>query len=213
MLANYEIIHGTAAAENYTRNNVARTGTDNTQTSTRDNVNTDWRTQNRLEQNRQNQNRQNQDGGANTLPDPYTLLRERGIPQTLTDAEINAANQVGLQMMAGGNTSVNNVINYVKNNGKLPDNYITKDEAKKLGWNPKAGNLDIVAPGKAIGGDVYKNRNKALPVANGRIYYEADLNYNGGFRGQDRLIYSNDGLFFTTSDHYQTFTQIGGNNK
>ena len=60
---------------------------------------------------------------------------------------------------------------------------------------------------------MYKNRNKALPVANGRIYYEADLNYNGGFRGQDRLIYSNDGLFFTTSDHYQTFTQIGGNNK
>ena len=69
--------------------------------------------------------------------------------------------------------------------------------------------MDIVAPGKSIGGDIYQNRNHALPVADGRTYFEADLNYTGGFRGQDRLIYSNDGLFYTTSDHYKNFTQIG----
>lgn len=108
-----------------------------------------------------------------------------------------------------GKTSVDDVVNHIKNNGKLPDNHITKPEAKNLGWKPKEGNLDVVAPGKSIGGYIYQNRNHALPVADGRLYYEADLNYGGGFRGQDRLIYSNDGLFFTTSDHYQTFTQVG----
>ena len=93
MLANHEIIHGTASAEGYA-NNVPKTGTDRTQTSPRDNYSTDWRSQNRA-------NQQRGDGGANTLPDPYALLRERGIPQTLTDAEINATNQAGLRMMAG----------------------------------------------------------------------------------------------------------------
>lgn len=93
MLANHEIIHGTASTEAYA-NNVPKTGTDRTRTSPRDNYSTDWRSQNRA-------NRQRGDGGANTLPDPYAQLRERGIPQTLTDAEINAANQAGLKMMAG----------------------------------------------------------------------------------------------------------------
>ena len=93
MLANHEIIHGTASTEGYAKN-VPKTGTDRTQTSPRDNYSTDWRSQNRA-------NQQRGDGGSNTLPDPYALLRERGIPQTLTDAEINAANQAGLRMMAG----------------------------------------------------------------------------------------------------------------
>ncbi|MBQ2922123.1 MAG: RHS repeat-associated core domain-containing protein, partial [Tyzzerella sp.] len=93
MLANHEIIHGTASTEGYAKN-VPKTGTDRTQTSPRDNYSTDWRSQNRA-------NQQRGDGGSNTLPDPYAQLRERGIPQTLTDAEINAANQAGLRMMAG----------------------------------------------------------------------------------------------------------------
>ena len=99
MLANHEIIHGTASTEGYAKN-VPKTGTDRTQTSPRDNYSTDWRSQNRA-------NQQRGDGGSNTLPDPYAQLRERGIPQTLTDAEINAANQAGLRMMAGesGSTS------------------------------------------------------------------------------------------------------------
>lgn len=46
MLANYEIIHGTAAAEKYA-NNVKKSGPDTTKTSPRDNLSTDWRTQNK----------------------------------------------------------------------------------------------------------------------------------------------------------------------
>ena len=102
MLANHEIIHGTASTEAYA-NNVPKTGTDRTQTSPRDNYSTDWRSQNRA-------NQQRGDGGANTLPDPYAQLRERGIPQTLTDAEINAANQAGLRMMAGESGTPSNKV-------------------------------------------------------------------------------------------------------
>ncbi len=96
----------------------------------------------------------------------------------------------------------------VKLTGELPTDYITKREAKALGWVSWQGNLDKVAPDKSIGGEVYRNRNGHLPDKLGRIWYEADINYNGGFRNNHRLIFSNDGLIFATYDHYMTFVQI-----
>ena len=86
----------------------------------------------------------------------------------------------------------------------LPDGYITKNEARSLGWEERKGNLAEVAPGKAIGGDRFQNREKHLPDAPDRIWYEADLDYNGGYRGPKRLLYSNDGLIYYTLDHYET---------
>lgn len=60
----------------------------------------------------------------------------------------------------------------------------------------------------SIGGDVFLNREKLLPVEDGRSWYECDVNYNGGYRGGERLVYSSDGLIYQTSDHYKTFTEI-----
>ena len=104
--------------------------------------------------------------------------------------------------------SFDDVADYIKKNGKLPDNFITKEQAKALGWDPKKGNLAEVTSGKSIGGDIFKNKGNLLPDATGRVWYEADINYTGGFRGTDRIIYSNDELIYKTSDHYKTFTQI-----
>ncbi len=92
--------------------------------------------------------------------------------------------------------------------GRLPDNYITKKEAQNLGWDSKKGNLDQVAPGMSIGGSHFGNYEGLLPEKKGRKYYECDLEYEGGYRGAKRLIYSNDGLIFYTEDHYQTFEQL-----
>lgn len=103
---------------------------------------------------------------------------------------------------------MDDVSGYVAKNGKLPDNFITKADAKKLGWNPKAGNLADVAPGKSIGGDIFRNKEGLLPKIDGRVWYEADINYTSGFRGSNRLLYSSDGLIYKTTDHYKTFTQI-----
>ena len=48
-----------------------------------------------------------------------------------------------------------------------------------------------------------------LPVAIGRVWYEADFDYVRGYRNGCRLLYSNDGLIFVTYDHYLTFYEIG----
>lgn len=91
---------------------------------------------------------------------------------------------------------------------QLPNEYVSKEYAEDAGWDKKRGNLRDVLPGKTIGGDIYRNENEKLPVAKGRIWYEADINYTGGFRNGQRLLYSNDGLIFATYDHYHTFYEI-----
>lgn len=77
-----------------------------------------------------------------------------------------------------------------------------------MGWIAFLGNLSEVAPGMMIGCDVYRNRNGHLPQAEGRIWYEADINYVEGHRTRHRILYSNDGLVFVTYDHYETLIEI-----
>ncbi|MDN4603060.1 ribonuclease domain-containing protein [Paenibacillus sp. F6_3S_P_1C] len=105
-------------------------------------------------------------------------------------------------------TQFDEVAKYISEHNELPENYITKKEARELGWEPSKGNLEKVAPGKSIGGDVFQNREGLLPKKKGRTWYEADINYSGGTRGSDRILYSNDGLIYKTTDHYRTFEQI-----
>jgi hypothetical protein len=91
---------------------------------------------------------------------------------------------------------------------KLPKNFITKAKASDLGWESNKGNLWDVTDQMSIGGDTFGNREGRLPSAGGRKWYECDVNYEGGFRGAQRIVYSNDGLIFYTNDHYETFTQL-----
>ena len=105
-------------------------------------------------------------------------------------------------------TKVDVVSKYILENGKLPDYYITKKEAMNLGWIASKGNLCEVAPGKAIGGDYFTNREKISPMTKNRRWYEVDVNYNCGNRGADRILFSNDGLVYVTYDHYKTFQEI-----
>lgn len=97
---------------------------------------------------------------------------------------------------------------YITTHGKLPNYYITKEEATAKGWKAWLGNLDKVAPGKMIGGDIFSNREEKLPNAPNRVWYECDIDYNGGYRNNFRLIYSNDGLIFKTDSHYTRFIAV-----
>jgi len=96
---------------------------------------------------------------------------------------------------------------YLDAYGKLPGNYITKAEARALGW--EGGSVEEYLEGAAIGGDSFGNREGLLPRADGRCYRECDLNTLGAdSRGAERLIYSDDGLYFYTNDHYESFTEL-----
>lgn len=100
-----------------------------------------------------------------------------------------------------------NVVLYLDYYGELPDNYITKNEARKLGW--EGGTPERFLEGSAIGGDTFGNREGILPKASGRTYTECDLNTDGAnSRGAERLVFSSDGLYFHTEDHYESFTEV-----
>ena len=102
--------------------------------------------------------------------------------------------------------STEDVALYLYTYGELPDNFITKKEAQKLGWDNKKGNLWEVADGMCIGGDHFGNYEGLLPEEDD--YTECDVNYEGGYRGAERIIFSDDGDIYYTGDHYESFEQL-----
>lgn len=97
---------------------------------------------------------------------------------------------------------------YLCDYGELPGNFITKQEARSLGWDAQRGNLWDVAEGCSIGGDRFGNYEGSLPSEKGRTWTECDIGYDGGYRGGERLVFSNDGLIYYTADHYATFDEV-----
>ena len=127
--------------------------------------------------------------------------------ETQESAEIVTSNSV---TEGQSYSTKNEVAAYIHQFNALPPNYLTKDEAEALGWDNAEGNLWEVTDGMLIGGDFFGNREGLLPKKSGRTYYEADINYDGGYRGAERIVYSNDGLIFYTDDHYESFEQLYG---
>lgn len=105
-------------------------------------------------------------------------------------------------------TAPQDIADYIFAHGTLPDNFLTKSEARQLGWDSSQNYVSDVAPGYSIGGDKFGNYEGLLPDASGRKWYEADANYTVGPRGAERILYSSDGLVYYTNDHYQTFTEM-----
>lgn len=97
---------------------------------------------------------------------------------------------------------------YLYQYGHLPDNYLTKEEARDLGWVAEKSNLWKVTDRMSIGGDRFGNYEGLLPKKSGRQYYEADIDYRGGGRNAKRIVFSNDGLIFYTDDHYESFERL-----
>lgn len=103
--------------------------------------------------------------------------------------------------------SKDNVALYIHTYNRLPKNFITKKEARSLGW--EGGSVEKFAQGKCIGGDRFYNNEEILPVKSGRTYTECDIDTLGkNSRGAKRIVFSNDGLIFYTENHYETFEEI-----
>lgn len=107
----------------------------------------------------------------------------------------------------GTYTDKNHVAAYIHKYKTLPSNYITKKEARKLGWKEE-GTLDRVAPGKSIGGDRFGNYEKLLPEKSGRAWKECDIDYVKGNRNAKRICYSDDGLIYYSPSHYKYFERL-----
>lgn len=109
----------------------------------------------------------------------------------------------------GEYTSAEDVALYLHLYAHLPQNFITKKDARALGWN--GGGLDDYADGKCIGGDRFGNYEGLLPDAPGREYHECDIDtLHAASRGAKRIVYSNDGLIYYTEDHYESFILLYG---
>ena len=106
----------------------------------------------------------------------------------------------------GSYTSVEDVSLYLYTYGCLPGNFITKKEARALGW--EGGSLEPYAPGMCIGGDYFGNYEGVLPAD--AEYHECDIDTLGAQkRGARRLVYSDDAIYYT-EDHYESFTLLYG---
>lgn len=107
----------------------------------------------------------------------------------------------------GAYTTKDDIAAYLIAYGRLPQNFITKSEARALGWS--GGGLDGYDYGKCIGGDEFGNNEGLLPDKAGRAYYECDVDtLHQDERGAKRIVFSSDGLIYYTDDHYESFTQL-----
>ena len=145
-----------------------------------------------------------QEEATNPEPEQEPIEEEETSGEVVTEPE-----EAELIAEDGWYYSKEDVALYIHTYGHLPDNYITKNEAKKLGWT--GGSVEKYAKGMAIGGDKFGNYEGNLPDKKGRKYWECDIDTNGAKnRGAKRIIFSNDGLIYYTDDHYETFELLYG---
>ena len=132
------------------------------------------------------------DGGKKTPAQPDPTPDQGGQTETKIDEN-------------GSYFDKDSVALYIHTYGKLPKNFITKNQARDLGWS--GGSVQKYAPGKAIGGDTFSNAEKRLPT--GVKYKECDIDTDGAKeRGAKRIVFGNDGSVWYTDDHYETFTKL-----
>ena len=134
------------------------------------------------------------------------ITEEDYVEESYVEDDTHSSDVDEYSVVEGGSyTTKEEVALYIYTYGELPANFITKSEAQDLGWVSKEGNLWDVAPGMSIGGDRYGNYEQLLPDGK---YRECDINYAGGYRGDERIVYSTDGYIYYTDDHYESFTQL-----
>ena len=145
---------------------------------------------------------------AYTEPAPETLPPEVSLEATEPET-MPTENAQNLLDPEGSYTTKEDVALYIHTYGELPDNFITKNEARSLGW--EGGGLDGYADGMSIGGDYFGNYEGLLPEAKGRTWTECDIDTrHAKSRGPKRIVFSNDGLIYYTGDHYESFELLYG---
>ena len=144
---------------------------------------------------------QNYKGTIEFYPADYTNL-SYDPTQSTTPPTTSGGTSSGKIDKNGVYDSKDEVALYIHTYGCLPSNYITKSQAKAQNYPSN----------KCCGGDRFYNKEGLLPEKSGRVYYECDIDTlgRGSNRGTKRIVYSNDGLIYYTSNHYASFTLLYG---
>lgn len=145
-------------------------------------------------------------GGEEAIPEvlPAETLVQEAAPEAAETLAEEAAPAIDAD---GSYSSKEDVALYIHTYGCLPKNFMTKDEARDLGW--EGGGLEDYAPGMCIGGDHFGNYEGLLPED--RDYTECDIDTLGAEkRGAKRIVFSDDGLIYYTEDHYESFELLYG---
>lgn len=141
-----------------------------------------------------------QETSTPTAPAPRESLPDS---PTYTDAGSDDRTTAGETLLDedGTYSSAEDVALYLHTYGELPDNFITKAEARDLGWS--GGGLDDYLEDACIGGDTFGNREGLLPDGK---YHECDIDtLNADSRGAKRLVWDEEGNIYYTADHYESF--------
>lgn len=145
----------------------------------------------------------------NTLPSVQSTTASQ--PSTPVDSTPPATEETDPLLAEDGYyNSKEDVALYIHLYGCLPRNYVTKSYASDV-LKCSTSRVEDYWPGGAIGGDVFGNREGLLPKKAGRTWTECDINTWGRYaRGAERIVFSNDGLVYYTSDHYRSFELLYG---
>lgn len=145
-------------------------------------------------------------GCAAVIPEGGAPQMDAPVPQTQA-ADVPTQETAPYLDPYGSYNSKEDVALYIHLYGELPLNFMTKKEARALGW--EGGSLEPVAPGMSIGGDWFGNYEGLLPED--REYTECDIDTLGkSSRGAKRIVFSDDGLVYYTEDHYKSFELLYG---
>lgn len=143
------------------------------------------------------------------------LLVERG-PQCAATLEIEQEDflplyDMGMALGLEYPATFARVVDHLYDENRLPNCYLTKDQARSMGWR-LGRTVATAVPSHSIGGDYFGNREGLLPAKYIGNYREADLDYDRGHRGASRLVFvqgrTDEGLIWVTTDHYDSFTKI-----
>ena len=146
------------------------------------------------------------------LKAPVANVGAKGAGNVADNAAHNAASFEKLKLDLKTTEAANSLVESLRTTGKLPSNYVVKAQAAQQGWQPgKALNNSV--PGGQMGGDVFHNTTNVLPSSQNRTWFEADIGLSSAMSRSNqpgtRLLYSNDGLLYITTDHYKTVAPIG----
>ncbi len=146
------------------------------------------------------------DGSGSSAGQSISQSAASSASSSASSSGSDAQSESGVQVKESGTYDGRaEVALYLHRYGHLPDNYITKKEARALGWS--GGSVEEYAEGKCIGGDRFGNYEGTLPEDDS--YRECDIDTLGkSSRGAKRIIFSDDGDIYYTGDHYEHFQQL-----